>query len=52
MVGRELRERYPDKKHTPKDELLSVCELSGAYSHLKEVSFTLIEGEILQYAMA
>ena len=51
MVGRELSERYPDRKNAPGDDiLLSVSGLSGEYSNLTDVSFSLRKGEILGIA--
>ncbi|MBE6634653.1 MAG: sugar ABC transporter ATP-binding protein [Ruminococcaceae bacterium] len=51
MVGRELSERYPARATPPKDDiLLSVTGLSGEYSHLNDVSFSLRKGEILGIA--
>ncbi len=51
MVGRELTNRYP--KHEEKvigETLLSVKNMSGTYSKLTDVSFTLRKGEILGVA--
>ena len=50
MVGREIKERYPQKKNQPKDFMLSVDGLSGRYSRLKEATFNLRRGEILGVA--
>lgn len=50
MVGRELNERYPKKENVPNDVMLHVSGLSGKYSRLHNVSFTLREGEILGIA--
>ena len=50
MVGRELSERYPAKNNTPKDVMLSVRNISGRYSKLKDASFELKQGEILGIA--
>lgn len=50
MVGRELSNRYPEKKHEIGETLLRVERLSGEYSHLSDVSFTLRKGEILGVA--
>lgn len=49
MVGRELKERYPEKTNKPGDVLLSVDMLSGT-DIPKNASFTLREGEILGIA--
>lgn len=50
MVGRELSERYPAKNNAPKDVMLSVRNISGKYSKLKDASFDLKQGEILGIA--
>ena len=50
MVGRELSERYPPKSNSPKEVMLSVRNISGKYSRLKNASFDLREGEILGVA--
>ena len=50
MVGRELSERYPKKSNVPKDVMLSVRNISGKYSKLKDASFDLKKGEILGIA--
>ncbi len=50
MVGRELGERYPKKKSAPKDVMLSVQNMAGSYSRLKDASFELRRGEILGVA--
>ena len=51
MVGRELTQRYPDSNNRKiADVLLEVKNLSGLYSKLREVSFTLRSGEILGVA--
>ena len=50
MVGRELSERYPKKSNVPKSVMLSVRNISGKYSKLKDASFDLKEGEILGIA--
>ncbi len=50
MVGRELKNRYPEKKNKPGDILLSVDDMSGEYSLLRSASFTLRSGEILGVA--
>ena len=47
MVGRKLTERYPKREGTPCDVILKVENLSGAHTHLKDVSFDLRKGEIL-----
>ena len=47
MVGRELSRRYPEKKHKPGEPMLRVEGISGEYSHIKDISFTLGKGEIL-----
>ena len=50
MVGRELVDRYPKRKGKSGDELLSVSALSGRHTHLNDVSFKLLRGEILGIA--
>ena len=50
MVGRDLTHRFPPKKHTPGEVRLEVRDLSGRYSHLRDVSFSLRRGEILGIA--
>ncbi len=50
MVGRELKKRFPDKKNVPGGELLRVSALSGARSIVRDVSFSVREGEILGVA--
>ena len=50
MVGREINERYPEKHNTPEGIMLSVREISGKYSRLKNASFDLKRGEILGIA--
>lgn len=50
MVGRELENRYPEKKNTPDGILLEVRRLSGRYSRLKDADLTLRRGEILGVA--
>ena len=47
MVGRELTRRFPEKTNRPGEVLLEVRGLSGLYSQLREVSFSLRRGEIL-----
>lgn len=48
MVGRELKERYPQREHVPGGVVLEVEHLSAAA--FKEVNFQLREGEILGVA--
>lgn len=50
MVGRELKNRYPDKTNTPGETLLTVSHLSAQYKRLYDVSFTARRGEILGIA--
>lgn len=50
MVGRELGDRYPKRNNTPGDVLLEVDNISGKNSLLKNVSFRLMQGEILGVA--
>ena len=47
MVGRGLTERYPKREGKPKEVILRVKNLSGAHTHLKDVSLELLRGEIL-----
>ena len=50
MVGRELTNRFPPKKHTPGEIILKVENLSSVHNHVKDVSFNLRKGEILGFA--
>lgn len=50
MVGRELSERYPEKKNKPGELLLEVEDVSGKNSLLSHASFKLRKGEILGIA--
>ena len=50
MVGRELGSRYPERVRRLGGELLSVKGLSGEYSSLRDVSFSLKAGEVLGVA--
>ena len=50
MVGRELTNRYPPKDNVIGDVLLKVENLSGEYSHLRDVSFEAHKGEVLGIA--
>ncbi len=50
MVGRELKERFPEKTNIPGKVVLKVRGLSGEYSSVRDVSFDLREGEILGIA--
>ncbi len=50
MVGRELTNRYPHKDNVIGEELLRVENLSGMYSHIRDVSFTAKKGEVLGLA--
>ena len=50
MVGRELKERFPKKENPVGDIILEVKNLSGEYNHVRDVSFTLCEGEVLGIA--
>ncbi len=47
MVGRELKERYPQKKSKPQEVLLEVKNLSSLTPIFKNVNFKLHKGEIL-----
>lgn len=50
MVGRTLEKRFPEKDKDIGEEFLKVENLSGMYSNLRDVSFTLRKGEILGLA--
>ncbi len=50
MVGRELTRRFPEKTNRPGDVILEVKGLTGEYSRLRDVSFSLKSGEILGIA--
>ena len=50
MVGRPLSSRYPERERRIGDELLRVEGIYGEYSNLKDVSFSLREGEVLGIA--
>ena len=50
MVGRELKERFPEKTNVPGKVVLKVRGLSGEYCSVRDVSFDLREGEILGIA--
>ncbi|HAB00404.1 MAG TPA: sugar ABC transporter ATP-binding protein [Ruminococcaceae bacterium] len=50
MVGRELKNRFPEKINRPGKELLRVEGLSSRYSPVREVSFSVRSGEILGLA--
>ncbi len=50
MVGRELKNRYPEKTNNPSENLLSVNSLRGKYSRLRNASLELRRGEILGIA--
>lgn len=48
MVGRELTNRFPEKKHKPGDVLLEVRNLTSANpASFKDISFQVHKGEIL-----
>ncbi len=46
MVGRELKERFPQKKHQIGEVRLEVKSLSGKYSILNDVNLSVRRGEI------
>lgn len=47
MVGREMKERFPHKKHMPGEEYLKVENLTSADPHsFKDISFSVRKGEI------
>lgn len=48
MVGRELKDVYPDKKRGQGEKILEVRNLSN--SHISDISFTLYKGEVLGIA--
>ena len=50
MVGRELKERFPQKSNEVGDVALKVENLSGKHSLLSDVSFEVRKGEILGVA--
>ncbi len=50
MVGRELTNRFPEKKNKPGEVLLEVKDISSRHSPLSDVSFSLKKGEILGVA--
>ena len=50
MVGRELKERFPQKTNEVGDVALRVEKLSGKHSLLSDVSFEVRKGEILGVA--
>ena len=50
MVGRELKERFPEKHTSLGKVILQVKNLSGEYNHVREVSFDVREGEIVGIA--
>lgn len=47
MVGRELKERYPQRNSKPQEVLLEVKNMSTHMPAFKDVDFTLYKGEIL-----
>ena len=51
MVGRELKNRYPEKKNKIVNEnAIEICNLSGKFTSVKDINFTLKKGEILGVA--
>lgn len=50
MVGRELDDRYPERRRSPAEELLRAEGLTGVHSILKGASFKLTCGEVLGIA--
>ena len=50
MVGRELKERFPERENKPGDVLLEVKNLTSRYSNLRDVSFSLRKSEIVGVA--
>lgn len=49
MIGRELKQQYPERSVEPGEELLKVEGLSDG-KRVKKVSFTLQKGEVLGFA--
>ncbi len=50
MVGRELRERFPERENEPGEVSLEVKGLSSRHNNLEDVSFSARRGEILGIA--
>ena len=50
MVGRELTQRFPEKRNTPGEVILEVKGLSSRYTVVKDVSFNVRKGEIVGFA--
>ncbi len=50
MVGRELKNQFPEKTNVPGEVSLEVEHLTAQYSLLKDVSFTARSGEVLGLA--
>lgn len=50
MVGRELTNRFPEKKNKIGDVVLEVEDLTGQYTHLRDVTFNARQGEVLGIA--
>jgi methyl-galactoside transport system ATP-binding protein len=50
MVGRELTNRFPPKTNQPAEVILSVEQMSGKYTRLKDATFQLKKSEILGIA--
>ncbi|MDO5712875.1 MAG: ATP-binding cassette domain-containing protein [Tissierellia bacterium] len=51
MVGRELTNRFPEKNHQVGEPFLEIKNLTGKFQpNIKDISFTLHEGEILGIA--
>jgi methyl-galactoside transport system ATP-binding protein len=50
MVGRELKNVYPEKQNIPKEPVLSVKNLTTEYLQLKDISFFARRGEILGFS--
>ena len=48
MVGRELTNRFPPKDNKPGEVILEVEHLAGKYTRLKDASFQLRKGEVLE----
>lgn len=50
MVGRELNNQFPPKTNKPGQVCLEVSGLTAQYSHIKDVSFSVKQGEIVGIA--
>ena len=48
MVGRELTNRFPPKTNKPGEVILDVQHIAGRYTRLKDATFQLRRGEVLE----